>query len=72
MNWNVYIIKEGYVLKIVVLEDFLLEIGDKLVDWNGRCETHVGEAGQVRPRRSDSDKEAHHPLHGKGASWSGD
>jgi hypothetical protein len=46
-------------------------IVDKGVDWNGRCETPVGAAGQVRPRRSDSDEEAHRPPHGKRASWSG-
>jgi len=40
-------------------------------DWNGRCETPVGEAGQVRPRRSDSDEEAQRPPHGKRVSWSG-
>jgi hypothetical protein len=44
---------------------------DKEFDWNGRCETPVGAAGQVRPRRSDSDEEAHRPPQGKGASWSG-
>ena len=31
----------------------------------------MGAAGQVRPRRSDSDEEAHRPPHGKRASWSG-
>jgi hypothetical protein len=31
----------------------------------------VGAAGQVRPRRSDSDEEAHRTPHGKRASWSG-
>jgi len=37
----------------------------KIVDWSGRCETPVGIVGQVRPRRSDSDEEAHRPPHGK-------
>jgi hypothetical protein len=32
----------------------------------------MGAAGQVRPRRSDSDEEAHRPPHGKGATWNGD
>ena len=40
------------------------------VDFNGRCETPVGIAGRVRPRRSDSDEEAQLTPHGKGASWS--
>jgi len=31
----------------------------------------MGAAGQVRPRRSDSDEEAHRPPHGKRATWSG-
>jgi hypothetical protein len=35
------------------------------------AKTPVGEAGQVRPRRSDSDEEAHRPPQGKRASWSG-
>jgi len=48
-----------------------METVDKEVDWNGRCETPVGAAGQVRPRRSDSDEEAHRPPHGKRATWSG-
>ena len=36
-----------------------------LVDWSVRCETPVGVVGQVRPRRSASDEEAHRPPHGK-------
>jgi hypothetical protein len=40
------------------------------VDYNGRCETPVGIAGRVRPRRSDSDEEAQLTPLGKGASWS--
>jgi hypothetical protein len=40
------------------------------VDYNGRCETPVGIAGRLRPRRSDSDEEAQLTPHGKGASWS--
>jgi len=40
-------------------------------DRSGRCETPVGEAGQARPRRIDSDEEAHRPPHGKRATWSG-
>jgi len=44
---------------------------DNKVDWSGRCETPVGIAGQVRPRRSVSDEEAHRPPHGKRVSWSG-
>jgi hypothetical protein len=31
----------------------------------------VGAAGQVRPRRNDSDEEAHRTPLGKRASWSG-
>jgi len=42
-----------------------------IIDWNGRCETPVGEVGQVRPRRSVSDEEAQRPPHGKRATWSG-
>ena len=34
---------------------FFRLINDKQVDWSGRCETPVGAAGQVRPRRSDSE-----------------
>jgi len=40
------------------------------VDYSGRCETPVGIAGRLRPRRSDSDEEAQLTPHGKGASWS--
>jgi hypothetical protein len=40
------------------------------VDYNGRCETPVGMAGRLRPRRSDSDEEAQLTPHGKGATWS--
>jgi hypothetical protein len=40
------------------------------VDYNGRCETPVGIAGKLRPRRSDSDEEAQLTPLGKGASWS--
>ena len=49
----------------------LNETVDKEVDWSGRCKTPVGASGQVKPRRSDSDEEAHRPPHGKRASWSG-
>jgi hypothetical protein len=41
------------------------------VDWNGRCETPVGEEGQARPHRCASAEEAHRPPYGKRASWSG-
>jgi hypothetical protein len=40
------------------------------VDYNGRCETPVGIAGRLRPRRSDSDEEAQLTPLGKRASWS--
>ena len=40
------------------------------VDYNGRCETPVGIAGRLRPRRSGSDEEAQLTPQGKGASWS--
>jgi len=40
------------------------------VDYNGRCETPMGIAGRLRPRRSDSDEEAQLTPHGKGATWS--
>jgi hypothetical protein len=39
------------------------------VDYNGRCETPMGIAGRLRPRRSDSDEEAQLTPQGKGASW---
>jgi len=39
------------------------------VDYNGRCETPVGIAGRLRPRRSVCDEEAQLTPHGKGASW---
>ncbi len=35
------------------------------------CSTPAGLAGQVRPRRSVSDEEAHRTPRGKRASWSG-
>jgi hypothetical protein len=38
------------------------------VDYNGRCETPVGIAGRLRPRRLA--EEAQLTPHGKGASWS--
>jgi hypothetical protein len=40
------------------------------VDYNGRCETPMGIAGRLRPRRSDSDEEAQLTPQGKGATWS--
>jgi len=40
------------------------------VDSGGRCETPVGIAGRLRPRRSVSDEEAQLTPHGKGATWS--
>jgi len=40
------------------------------VDYSGRCETPVGIAGRLRPRRSDSDEEAQLTPHGKRATWS--
>jgi hypothetical protein len=40
------------------------------VDYKGRCETPVGIAGRLRPRRSDSDEEAQLTPHGKRATWS--
>jgi hypothetical protein len=55
----------------VLKKDFVKALDDNQVDWSGRCETPVGAAGQVRPRRSDSDEEAHRPHQGKRASWSG-
>ena len=42
----------------------------KLIGAEG-AKTPVGTAGQVRPRRSDSDEEAHRPPHGKRVTWSG-
>jgi hypothetical protein len=42
----------------------------KLIGVEG-AKTPVGAAGQVRPRRSDSDEEAHRTPHGKRATWSG-
>ena len=38
------------------------------VDSGGRCETPVGKAGRLRPRRLD--EEAQVSPHGKGATWS--
>jgi hypothetical protein len=38
------------------------------VDYNGRCETPVGIAGRLRPRRLAEEAQA--SPHGKGASWS--
>jgi hypothetical protein len=38
------------------------------VDYNGRCETPVGLAGRLRPRRLA--EEAQLTPHGKGVSWS--
>jgi hypothetical protein len=35
------------------------------------AKTPVGVAGQVRPRRSVSDEEAHRPPHGKRSAWNG-
>ena len=40
------------------------------VDYNGRCETPVGIAGRLRPRRSVCDEEAQLTPQGKGATWS--
>jgi hypothetical protein len=40
------------------------------VDYNGRCDTPVGIAGRLRPRRSDSDEEAQLTPQGKRVSWS--
>ena len=37
------------------------------VDWSGRRLTPAGAAGQVRPRRSESDEEAQRPPRGKQA-----
>jgi hypothetical protein len=37
-------------------------------DYNGRCETPVGIAGRLRPRRLAEEAQA--SPHGKGASWS--
>jgi hypothetical protein len=39
------------------------------VDYHGRCETPVGIAGRLRPRRSESDEEAQLTPHGKRVSW---
>jgi hypothetical protein len=38
------------------------------VDYNGRCETPVGIAERLRPRRLAEEAQA--SPHGKGASWS--
>jgi hypothetical protein len=40
------------------------------VDYSGRCETPLGIAGRLRPRRSVCDEEAQLSPHGKGATWS--
>ena len=46
-----------FFLKIDVLKKILLkQFFNNENDWSGRCETPVGVAGQVRPRRSDSDE----------------
>jgi len=38
------------------------------VDYDGRCETPMGIAGRLRPRRSVCDEEAQLTPHGKGGS----
>jgi hypothetical protein len=41
------------------------------VDYNGRCETPVGKAGRLRPRRLAEEAQlTPPPPPGKGASWS--
>jgi hypothetical protein len=62
--------KGSFLKDCCFFKNFLRDTCDNKVDWNGRCETPMGAAGQVRPRRSDSDEEAHRPPHGKRASWS--
>jgi hypothetical protein len=52
---------------MIVVEFLILKTE---VDYNGRCETPVGIAGRLRPRRSDSDEEAQLTPHGKRVSWS--
>jgi len=52
--------------KIVLLLRFLILKIE--VDYNGRCETPVGIAGRLRPRRLA--EEAQLTPHGKRASWS--
>ena len=42
----------------------------KLIGTEG-CSTPVGDAGRLRPHRSDSDEEAQLTPQGKRASWSG-
>ncbi|WP_088042291.1 hypothetical protein [Bacillus sp. EAC] len=66
--------KVGFYFKIfskrlLYLKGFLKQTVNKEDDWNGRCETPVGVAGQMRPRRQA--EEAHRPPHGKRASWNG-
>jgi hypothetical protein len=50
---------------LLLLKFLILKIK---VDYNGRCETPVGMAGRLRPRRLA--EEAQLSPHGKGASWS--
>jgi len=50
---------------LLLLKRLILKIE---VDYNGRCETPVGIAGRLRPRRLA--EEAQLTPHGKGAIWS--
>jgi len=53
--------------RLLLLRFLILKIK---VYYNGRCETPVGIAGRLRPRRSDNDEEAQLTPNGKGATWS--
>jgi len=59
------VITWGYFIMLLRFLNFKTE-----VDSGGRCETPVGIAGRLRPRRNDSDEEAQLTPHGKGATWS--
>lgn len=43
----------------------ILDVDYLFVDFSGRHETPAGRVGQVRPRRSESDEEAHRLPRGK-------
>ena len=56
-----------FFLKLLLLRFLILKAK---VDYNGRCETPMGIAGKLRPRRSVCDEEAQLTPHGKRASCS--
>jgi hypothetical protein len=67
LSTTLIVIKWLYSKRLLLLRFLTLKIE---VDYNGRCETPVGIAGRLRPRRSDSDEEAQLTPQGKGATWS--